>query len=351
MRALAEATAKYLGQQVIVENKPGAAGTSGRRGDAERQAGRLHADPDPDQRLSAAAHREDAVRPARRSHLHPRRLRLHVRRRRAIRGAVEDLAGVRRVREGEPGQDLLRHAGREHQPPHHDGRDRVQAGHQVVARAAQGQRAEHGRAARRAHRLRRRRDRLGPARERREDAAARDLGREAHQALARRADAQGARLSTSSRTPRTASRGPEGHGPAAREDAPRRLQEGHGGPDPPRDAREVRPGPLVSLDRGLHALRARDLRRREGDDGPDEGSSRSRRTPAADGRGHDAGQLLHLGPREFQLVAPTRGSPPTSSRRRRCLPPRASSGARARGRRRASPGRRPRRAARRDTIR
>jgi len=29
MRALAEATAKYLGQQVIIENKPGAGGTLG----------------------------------------------------------------------------------------------------------------------------------------------------------------------------------------------------------------------------------------------------------------------------------------------------------------------------------
>ena len=156
-----------------------------RGGDAEREARRLHHHPDPGQRLPAAAHREDAVRPADRPHLHPRHLRVHLRRRRPDRGAMEDLGRVRRVREDESGQDLLRHARCEHQPPHHDGGDRVQAGAQVGARAAQGQRAGHGRPARRAHRFRRRLDRLGSARAGREGTAAGDLGREPHQALAR----------------------------------------------------------------------------------------------------------------------------------------------------------------------
>ena len=48
-------------------------------------------------------------------------------------------------------QDQLRHARRRHQPAHHHGADRQAAGHQVDARAVQGQCRGHERAARRAH--------------------------------------------------------------------------------------------------------------------------------------------------------------------------------------------------------
>ena len=81
-------------------------------------------------------------------------------------------------------------------------------------------------------------------------------GATAHEALAERADAEGAglrhRVDVALRH-----RGPEGHGPEGREDPARRVQEGHGGPDPHAGDGEVRPGPDLHVQRGIREVRAR----------------------------------------------------------------------------------------------
>ena len=57
MRALATATEKYLGQPIVVENKPGAGGTLGATAMVDREARRLHDHADPDHGVPHPAHR------------------------------------------------------------------------------------------------------------------------------------------------------------------------------------------------------------------------------------------------------------------------------------------------------
>ena len=108
-------------------------------------------------------------------------------------------------------------------------------------RAVQRQRRPDAGAARRPRDGAERRHRLGQIRRRRPDAAAGDLRREAHQALAERAHRQGAGLrrglDVAVRPGRT-----EGHGPGRREDAARRVQEGDGRPEARRAAAAAEPG-------------------------------------------------------------------------------------------------------------
>ena len=227
----------------------------GRCRDDQCQARRLHDHANPHHRVSLSAHGAGRIRPFGRSHLPHRHLGLHLRRGRAHRRAVEDVAGARRLREGQSRQAVVRHARREHVAARHDGRHRAARRHPMGAGAVQRQRGQHDRASRRPHPGVRRRDRLGSARRSRQDAAARHVGREAHETVAGRTHVEGAglrhRVDLAVRH-----RGAEGHGPQGREGAARRLQERHGRRRPPAGDGEVRPGSSLHVARGLREIRA-----------------------------------------------------------------------------------------------
>ena len=185
MRALATATEKHLGQKIVIENKPGAAGTIGPANMAATAA------PDgytvaqiPITVFRLPFHPEDRLRPGEGLHLHHPGDRLHLRRGGARRCAVEDLQRTARLRQGQSRQDQLRRAGRGHEPAHHHGADRQAEGHQVDDGAVQGAGRQPDRAARRTHRCGIELDRLGRHRECRRGAAAGHVGRDANQELA-----------------------------------------------------------------------------------------------------------------------------------------------------------------------
>ena len=165
MRALAAATEKHLGQSIVIENKPGAAGTIG----PANMAANARPDGYTVAQLPITVFRMPFIQkttfdPDEGLHLHHPRHRLHVRRGGEGGRAVEDVPGTARLRQGQSRQDQLRHARRRHEPAHHHGADRQAEGHQVDAGAVQGRGRQHERAARRAHRRRRRTRPAGPAR-------------------------------------------------------------------------------------------------------------------------------------------------------------------------------------------
>ena len=112
-----------------------------------------------------------------------------------------------------PGQDRLRLDRHRDHAAHRDGGVRAEGRHQADARAVQGQRRPDGVDPRRPHPVRQRLHRLGAARRVRQAAAAGDVRAEAHQALARRADADRTRVRHGVRVALRARR-PGGHGPA-----------------------------------------------------------------------------------------------------------------------------------------
>ena len=139
MRALADATQKHLGQPIVVENKPGAAGTLG--------PAQMAATGKPDgytiAQIPITVFRipfiaKTTYDPAKGLHLHRRPHRLHFRRGGQIELAVEDLQRPHRPRQGQPWQDQVRLAGRRHQPAHRHGADRQADRREVDACALQG---------------------------------------------------------------------------------------------------------------------------------------------------------------------------------------------------------------------
>src|SRR5882672_3529041 len=105
----------------------------------EREARRLHVVADAHGRVSRAAHAEAGLGSDPRSHLHHRRLGLHLRRGGEKRLAVQDLPGPPRLGQGEPGEDVVRLDRDRHlaAPPHGGGVDENRR--DLSARTLQGQ--------------------------------------------------------------------------------------------------------------------------------------------------------------------------------------------------------------------
>ena len=206
MRALATATEKHLGQSIVIENRPGAAGTLG--------PGNMAANARPDgytvAQFPISVFRIPYIQKTAWDpttdftyviHLTGYTFGVVVRADSPFKTFNDMIEHAR----GQSRQGQLRNARRRHEPAHHDGADRQAEGHQVDAGAVQGRRRQHECDARRAHRRDGELDRLGRARQLRQVSPARDVGRRAHQELAERADAEGESASTWCRTRRSAS--------------------------------------------------------------------------------------------------------------------------------------------------
>ena len=141
MRALATATEKHLGQSIVIENRPGAAGTLGPGNMAANgAAGRLHGGAIPDHHFPHPVYPEDGVGSRHGLHLRHPSHRLHVRRRGAGGLAVQDVQRHDRARARQSRQGQLRDARRRHEPAHHHGADRqsrrASSGRRCRSRAA-----------------------------------------------------------------------------------------------------------------------------------------------------------------------------------------------------------------------
>ena len=211
MRALATATEKHLGQKIVIENKPGASGTIGPANMAATAA--------PDgytvAQIPITVFRLPAIQ---KTNYDPAKdftyiiqvtgytFGVVVR----ARCAVEDVQRIARLRQGQSQQDQLRRAGRGHEPAHHHGADRQAEGHQVDHGAVQGSGGQPDRAARRTHRCGIELDRLGRHRERRQGAAAGNVGRDSEPRTGRTRRRSRTSASTWCRTRRSASPGRRG---------------------------------------------------------------------------------------------------------------------------------------------
>src|SRR6267142_1337844 len=232
---------------------------------AEREARRLHAVADAHGRLSRSPHAEARLGPDPGPDLHHRRLRLHLRRSGEERIAVQILPGPARLRQGEPGQDVLLLHGNGHlaAPSHGGGVDEDRR--PVPPRALQGQRRFDPGAPRRPRHGAVGFERLGTLRRRGTVQAARHFRQPAHEALAHRADRQRPRLEHGLQLALRHRRPPR-DGPARGEDPARRLQESARRSRAPESARPARPGAVVPVERGLREIRPRDLPERTGAD-------------------------------------------------------------------------------------
>src|SRR4051812_31192105 len=229
MRALATATEKHFGQSIVIENRPGAAGTLG----PSNMAGSARPDGYTVAQLPISVFRIPYIQKASFDPAKDFTYIIH------LTGYTFGVV-VRADSPFKTFNDMIEHAranpgkvnygtpGRRLEPAHHHGADRQAQRHQVDAGAVQGRRRQHERNIGRAHRRDGGLDRLGRARQRRQVSPARDMGRRAHQELARRADAEGERDQHGVELAVRHRRG-EGGGPGGGGGGARWLQEGRGG--------------------------------------------------------------------------------------------------------------------------
>ena len=152
MRTIAECAAKQLGQPIIVDNKPGASGTLGpaiMAANAKPDGYTIAQMPITVMRLPLMQKTTwDAVNDFTYiAHLTGYTFGITTK----AEGQFKTWKDVVDLRQGQPRQGHLRHAGRRHFAAHRHGADRGRRGHPAHARAIQGRRRDQRRGARRAY--------------------------------------------------------------------------------------------------------------------------------------------------------------------------------------------------------
>ena len=136
MRALALATEKYLGQSIVIENRPGAAGTLG----PANMAATARPDGYTVGLVTISVFRMPHIQKTGFDPTKDFTYIIHLTGYTfgtVVRGDApwKTFPGAARLRQGQSRQAQLRHARRQHEPAHHDGADRQGEGHQVDPRA------------------------------------------------------------------------------------------------------------------------------------------------------------------------------------------------------------------------